>query len=144
MPVKKVIKRCKTVQIGLDMRRRFAMAERIDGIEMSTIVIANQCKQFVQNNFRQRRQFASVQRNIERQNTGLAELVERKPQGRNGPFRIDFQCRLRGLFAEIAIGTVEVAAQRRHIEQMDGAPKHARHGKIRHQPTPVGHDEPDQ
>ena len=121
MPFEELVKRGELVEVGLDVWHGFLVAEQADHIEIIEIMLADQREEFVQNGFRQGRHLAAVQRNIERQHPGVSQLFERMAQGRDSACGIDFQRRLRCLCAEVAVGTIKIAAQRRHIEQMDAA-----------------------
>ena len=127
MALKQLVKRRKFVEIGLDVRCRLLVPKRIERVKIFAVMRTNQRKKLIKNRPWQRRYLAAVQRHIEWQHAGRTQRLKRVTQGIHGTRGIHPQSRLRRLRAEIAIITIEVATQRRHVKQMN-APRSGRIG----------------
>ena len=76
---------------------------------------------------RQRGHLAAMQRHIEGQHARGFECIERVAQRRHGALGVQLESGFGGLLAQVAVTATEVAAQRGHVQQVDGAIHHRLH-----------------
>lgn len=119
MPVKQVVQFMEIEEVGLQVRHCLTVSQGIQLIKEIQIMPANNLKQLLKHVWRQGSYFATMQRDIKRQHSGIKQPLQHLLQRVYGPACIQLQSCGIGLVTQITVTTGKVATEGGHIQQMD-------------------------